>query len=107
MIYGRFPAHIIHLQKDDRLFKKHDRVFKKGDRVFKKRGHLSNPTSGQRKVQSMQEDYTPQTPTSQSINQRVYKKQVFSANSLKKNKKTFGLYYKLNYICKQESGKKR
>ena len=25
----------------------------------------------------------------------------------KKNKKTFGLYYKLNYICKQESGKKR
>jgi hypothetical protein len=55
----------------------------------------------------VQEDYTPQTPTSQSINERVYKMQVFSANSLKKNKKTFGLYYKLNYICKQESGKKR
>ena len=41
MIYGRFPAHIIHLQKDDRLFKKHDRVFKKDDRVLKKRGHPS------------------------------------------------------------------
>ena len=40
MIYGRFPAHIIHHQKDDRLFLKHDRVFKKDDRVFKKRGHL-------------------------------------------------------------------
>ena len=107
MIYGRFPALIIHHKKDDRLFLKHDRVFKKDDRVLKKRGHLSNPMSECRKIQSMQEDYTPETPTSQSINQRVYKMQVFSANSLKKNKKTFGLYYKLNYICKQESGKKR
>ena len=41
MIYGRFPAHIIHHIKDDRLFLKHDRVFKKDDRVLKKRGHLS------------------------------------------------------------------
>ena len=40
MIYGRFPAHIIHPKKDDRLFLKHDRVFKKDDRVLKKRGHL-------------------------------------------------------------------
>ena len=107
MIHGRFPALTIHHQKDDRLFLKDDRVFKKDDRVFKKRGHLSNPTSECRKTQPVQDDYTPQTPTSQSINQRVYKMQEFSANSLKKNKKTFGLYYKLNYICKQESGKKR
>jgi hypothetical protein len=35
----------------------------------------------------VQDDYTPQTPTSQSINQRVYKMQVFSANSLKKTRK--------------------
>ena len=76
MIYGIFPAHIIHLQKDDRLFKKHDRVFKKGDRVLKKGdrvlkkgGHLSNPTSECRKIQPVQEDYTFQTTTSQLINQ--------------------------------------
>ena len=75
MIYGIFHALIIHHQKDDR-------VFKKGDRVLKKRGHLSIPTSECRKIQPVQEDYTPQTPTSQSINQRVYKMQVFSANSL-------------------------
>ena len=94
MIYGIFPALTIHHQKDDRLFlkddrvfKKDDRVFKKDDRVFKKRGHLSNPTSECRKTQPVQEDYTPQTPTSQSINQRVYKMQVFSANSLKKTRK--------------------
>ena len=35
MIYGIFPALIIHQKKDDRLFLKHDRVFKKDDRVFK------------------------------------------------------------------------
>ena len=40
MIYGIFPVLIIHLQKDDRLFKKHDRVLKKDDRVLKKRGRL-------------------------------------------------------------------
>ena len=87
MIYGRFPALTIHHQKDDRLFLKHDRVFKKDDRVLKKRGRLSNPISECRKIQPVQEDYTPQTPTSQSINQRVYKMQVFSANSLKKTRK--------------------
>ena len=81
MIHGRFPAHIIHQKKDDRLFLKHDRVFKKDDRVLKKRGHLSNPMSGCRKIQPVQDDYTPQTPTSQSINQRVYKMQVFLAKS--------------------------
>ena len=77
MIHGRFPTLTIHHQKDDR-------VLKKDDRVFFKRGHLSNPTSECRKTQPVQDDYTPQTPTSQSINQRVYKMQVFSANSLKK-----------------------
>ena len=82
MIYGIFPALIIHHKKDDRLFLKD--------------GHLSNPTSECRKIQPVQDDYTPQTPTSQSIKERVYKMQVFSANSLKKNKKTFGLYYKPN-----------
>ena len=41
MIYGIFPALIIHHKKDDRLFLKHDRVFKKDDRVLKKRGHPS------------------------------------------------------------------
>ena len=82
MIYGRFPALTIHHQKDDRLFLKHDRVFKKDDRVLKKRGHPSNPTSECRKIQPVQDDYTPQTPTSQPISQRVYKMQVFSANSL-------------------------
>ena len=87
MIYGIFHALIIHPKKDDRLFLKHDRVFKKDDRVLKKRGHLSNPTSECRKIQPVQDDYTPQTPTSQSINQRVYKMQVFSANSLKKTRK--------------------
>ena len=40
MIYGIFPALIIHQKKDDRLFLKHDRVFKKDDRVFKKRGRV-------------------------------------------------------------------
>ena len=40
MIYGRFPALIIHHKKDDRLFLKHDRVFKKGDRVLKKGGRV-------------------------------------------------------------------
>ena len=69
MIYGIFPALIIHHQKDDRLFLKHDRVFKKDDRVLKKRGHPSNPMSGCRKTQPAQEDYTSQTTTSQLINQ--------------------------------------
>ena len=68
---------------------KHDRVFLKRGHVFKKDGHLSNPMSGCRKIQPVQDDYTPQTPTSQSINQRVYKMQVFSANSLKKTRKHF------------------
>ena len=41
MIYGIFPALIIHHKKDDRLFLKHDRVLKKDDRVFLKRGRPS------------------------------------------------------------------
>ena len=40
MIYGIFPAHIIHHQKDDRLFLKHDRVLKKDGHVLKKDGGL-------------------------------------------------------------------
>ena len=74
MIYGIFPAHIIHPKKDDRLFLKHDRV-------FKKRGRLSNPMSGCKKTQPVHEDYTPQATTCQPINQRVYKMQVFLAKS--------------------------
>ena len=81
MIYGIFPALIIHHKKDDRLFLKHDRVFKKDDRVFKKRGRLSNPMSGCKKTQPVHEDYTPQATTCQPINQRVYKMQVFLAKS--------------------------
>ena len=80
MIYGIFHTLIIHLQKDDRLFKKHDRIFKKGDRVLKKRGRPSNPMSGCRKIQSVQEDYTPQASTIQPINEQMYKMQVFLAN---------------------------